>query len=260
MSKQGYLHFQSGKESVPGFFVTPTQTTASVVVFHEIWGLGRHVQEVCKRISKLGFTVMAPDFYWREKKMLVPEKIRTAMEGVWDLSLAERRDINKVREVLTRKGLSQEIFEVVTTLYNQHFRDRMLDDAVACVKYAHRRTPKVATVGFSMGGGLSAQVATRFLQLAACVVFYGEPPEAQQVDKIQAPILAIQAEHDDITNSKIPSFVNSVLASGKDLTLKVYPSTTHGFFNNTNRQIYNKAAADDAWGLTKWFLLRTLKK
>ncbi len=259
MLKQGYLQFQSGKERVPAFFVTPAQATASVVIFHEVWGLGPHVREVCKRISKLGFTTIAPNLYWREKK-LVLEKIRAAMEGVWDLSLAERRDVDKVREALTKKGLSQEIFEVATTLYDQHFRDRMLDDAVACVKFARQRTPKVATVGFSMGGGLSARVAARFSHLASCVIFYGEPPEAQQVEKIQAPILAIQAEHDDITNSKIPSFVNSVLASGKDLTLKVYPGTTHGFFNHTDKQLYDKAAAVDAWELTKWFLLRTLKQ
>lgn len=203
---------------------------------------------------------MAPDFYFRHRKLLVPEKIRIAMEGVWNLSLAERRDVNKVREALTRKGLSQEIFEVVTTLYNQDFRDQMLDDAVACVRYAHQTTPKVATMGFSMGGGLSAQVGARFSQLASCLVFYGEPPEPQNVGKIKCPILAVYAEHDDIANSKIPNFVNSVLASGKDLTLKVYPGTTHGFLNDSNPKIYNKAAADDAWELIRWFLLRTVRQ
>ena len=258
--RQGFLRFRSGKQRVPAFFVKPAQPKGSVIVLHEVWGLVPHIQQVCKRVSKLGFTAIAPDLYWKHKKLLVQEKIQTAIEGVWELSLGERRDIHKVREVMTRKSLSQEILDLVTTLYSQDFRDQMLDDAVACVRYAHQRTQKVATLGFCMGGGISARIATRYSRLASCVVFYGEPPEAQDVNKIKAPILAIHAEQDDIINAKIPSFVNSVLTSGKDLTLKVYPRTLHGFFNDTNKQVYNKAAAQDAWELTKWFLLRTFKQ
>ncbi len=238
----------------------PARPQGSVIVLHEVWGLVPHIQEICKRVSKLGFAAIAPDLYWRHKNLLLPGKIRMAMEGIWELSLAERRDIHKVRQVLTRKGLSREIFQLVATLYNQDFRDQMLDDAVNCAKYAYESTPKVATMGFCLGGGISARVATRFSKLAACVMFYGEPPEASDVDKIRAPILAIHAEQDDIINAKVPSFVSSALASGKDLTLKVYPRTVHGFFNDTHREIYNKAAAEDAWELTKWFIFRTLKQ
>src|SRR3989442_12800781 len=136
----------------------------------------------------------------------------------------------------------------------------MLDDADACVKDSYERTPRVATLGFCLGGGISARVATRLSQLTACVVFYGEPPDAPGVQKIRAPILAIHAEQDEIINSKIPEFVQSVLASGKDLTLKVYPPTRHGFFNDSNRETYNGAAAEDAWELTKWFLSRKLRQ
>ncbi len=245
---------------VPAFFVKPASPAGSVVVLHEVWGLVPHIEDICKRISKLGFTAVAPDLYWKHKELLVPEKIRAAMEGVWNLSLLERRDISKVREALTKKGLSHEIMQVATTLYNQDFRDQMLDSAVACVKYVYERNPRVATLGFCMGGGISARVATRFPQLTACIVFYGEPPDTPEVQKIRAPILAVHAEQDEIINSKIPEFVHSALASGKDLTLKVYPATRHGFFNDTNKEIYNGAAAEDAWELTKWFLSRKLRQ
>jgi carboxymethylenebutenolidase len=257
--EQGHLRFESTGGRVPAFFVKPASPAGSVVVLHEVWGLVPHIENVCKRISKLGFTAVAPDLYWKHKELLVPEKIRAAMEGVWNLSLLERRDINKVREALTKKGLSQEIMQVAMTLYNQDFRDQMLDSAVACVKYTYERTPRVATLGFCLGGGISARVATRFPQLTACIVFYGEPPTTE-VKKIRAPILTIHAEHDEIINSKIPEFVHSVLSSGKDLTLKVYPATRHGFFNDTNKENYNGAAAEDAWELTKWFLSRKLRR
>jgi carboxymethylenebutenolidase len=258
--EEGHLWFESTGGRAPAFFVKPASPAGSVVVLHEVWGLVPHIENVCKRISKLGFTAVAPDLYWKHKELLVPEKIRAAMEGVWELSLLERRDINKVREALTKKGLPHEIMQVATTLYNKSFRDQILDNAVACVKYVYERTPKVATLGFCLGGGISARVATRFPQLSACIVFYGEPPDTPEVQKVRAPILTIHAEQDEIINSKIPEFVHSVLASGKDLTLKVYPATRHGFFNETNREIYNGAAAEDAWELTKWFLSRKLRQ
>ena len=258
--EQGHLSFESTGGRVPAFFAKPASPAGSVVVLHEVWGLVPHIEDVCKRISKLGFTAVAPDLYRKHKELLVPEKIRAAMEGVWNLSLLDRRDINKVREALTKKGLSHEIMRVATTLYNQDFRDQMLDDAVACVKDSYERTPRVATLGFCLGGGISARVAARFSQLTACIVFYGEPPDTLGVQKIRAPILAVHAEQDEIINSKIPEFVQSVLASGKDLTLKVYPATKHGFFNDSNRETYNGAAAEDAWELTKWFLSRKLRQ
>src|SRR3989449_11611868 len=186
--EQGHLSFESPGGRVPAFFVKPASPAGSVVVLHEVWGLVPHIEDVCKRVSKLGFTAVAPDLYRKDKELLVPEKIRAAMEGVWSLSLLERRDINKVREALTKKGLSHEIMRVATTLYNQDFRDQMLDDAVACVKYSYERTPRVATLGFCLGGGISARVATRFSQLTACIVFYGEPPDTLGVQRIRARI------------------------------------------------------------------------
>src|SRR3989441_11870292 len=104
---------------VPAFFAKPASPAGSVVVLHEVWGLTPHIEDVCKRISKLGFTAVAPDLYWKHKELLVPQKIRAAMEGGWDLSLLERRNINKVREGVTKKGLREEIMQVATTLYKQ---------------------------------------------------------------------------------------------------------------------------------------------
>jgi carboxymethylenebutenolidase len=70
--------------------------------------------------------------------------------------------------------------------------------------------------------------------------------------------LAIYANHDEIINNLVPAFVGAMLENGKDLTLKTYPRTKHGFFNDSRKEVYDRAAADESWDITKWFLERTL--
>ncbi len=255
-----YITYRSRSAQVPAFSIEPLKTTGSLVVLHEVWGLLPHIKDICKRLGKLGFATFAPNLYWKHEDLLVPEKIRTAMAAVWGLPLEERYDLQKVRRELANKHVSAETFDVIAVLYNRHFRDQMLRDATSCVQYALSRYDRVGSIGFCMGGGLSIRLATKINRLASCVVFYGEPPYPRDVAKINSPVLSIHAGTDEIINSKVPGFVEAAITSGKDLTLRVYSKTRHGFFNDTNEELYDKEAAEDAWELTKWFLERTLAK
>lgn len=227
-------------------------------MLHEVWGLDPHIEDVCKRVGKLGFASMAPNLYQGYDDVLTPENIQKAMEGVWDLSLEDRRDKGKVERELTKKKAGSDVKETVGILYDQGFRDRLLSTAMNTVEQAYSRFGKVATLGFSLGGGLSLKVAAKSRQLSAVVAFCGEPPDPEDVLRISAPILAIYASQDEIINQKVPAFVGTVLGTGKDLTLKVFPGTKHGFFNHTNGKIYDREATAEAWELTGQFLRRTL--
>lgn len=231
-----------------------------MVVFHEVWGLVRHTEDVCKRVGKLGFAAIAPNLYRGYDDILTPSNIEKAMQGVWGLSLEERRDKAKVAETLAKKGLGDDIREVTSVIYDQHFRDRLLNDAVSAVEAARSKFDKVSTLGFCIGGGLALKAATRTRQLTSVVGYYGEPPASEDVKKISVPVLAIYASQDEIINQKVPAFVGAALTAGKDLLLKTYPRTKHGFFNDTRRKVYNGRAADESWGLTGWFLERTIGK
>jgi carboxymethylenebutenolidase len=242
----------------PEFSVTPKGATACIVVFHEVWGLVGHTQDVCKRIGKLGFAAKAPNLYRDYGDVLTPARIQQAMEAVWNLSLEERRNKTKVDMELDRKKVGAEVREVVSVIYDPNFRDRLLEDAVSIVDKAHSDFDDVATLGFCLGGGLSMKAATKSRRLTCAVSFYGEPPATPSVREIRAPVLAIHAETDEIINQKVPEFVGAMLDEGKDLTLKTYPKTKHGFFNDRRRQVYNKGAAEEAWDITKWFLERKL--
>lgn len=240
------------------FSVVPKRASGCVVVFHEVWGLVEHTEDVCKRVSKLGFASVAPNLYTGHEKLLTPANIQKAMEGVWELSLEERRDKAKVAQVLSRTGAGEEVREVASVLYDPRFRDKLLEDALAAVERAHSKFDGVTTLGFCIGGGLSLKCATRNHELKSAVSFYGQPPATEDAAKITVPILALHANQDEIINKSVPDFVEAMLDGGKDLTLKTYPRTKHGFFNDTRKEVYDRDAAGEAWDITKWFLERTL--
>jgi carboxymethylenebutenolidase len=241
-----------------GFSIEPKGSSGCVVVFHEVWGLVEHTEDVCKRLSKLGFASSAPNLYRGHEGLLNPGNIQRAMEGVWDLSLDERRDKVKVAKALNQKKASREVRETVSLLYDPAFRDGLLADALAAVDDAHAEFEGVTTLGFCMGGGLSLKCATKNQELRSAISFYGEPPAAEDVARISIPILDIHANQDEIINKKVPSWVEAMLDGGKDLTLKTYPRTKHGFFNDTRKEVYDRTAAAEAWDITGWFLERTL--
>jgi carboxymethylenebutenolidase len=240
------------------FSITPEGALGCVVVFHEVWGLVGHTEDVCKRVGKLGFAAFAPNLYKGHSRLLTPDNIQEAMEGVWELSLEERRDKAKVVRELDKKGASAEAREVAATLYEPSFRDRMLEDALAAVERARSKFDRVSTLGFCLGGGLSLKCAARSNHLVSAVSFYGQPPTAAEVPSISIPVLDIHAYQDEIINKSVPSWVGAMLDGGKDLLLKTYPDTKHGFFNDSRKEVYNRDAAGESWGITRWFLERTL--
>ena len=244
-----------------GFSIIPKGASSCVVVFHEVWGLVGHTKDLCKRIGKLGFAAVAPNLFRGYEDLLTPDNIQETMEGVWELSLEERRDKKKVIETLAKKGVSKKIMKVASVIYDAQFRNRLLAEAIAAVDRAHSKFGGVATLGFCIGGGLSMKVAAaRSRQLKSAISFYGEPPVGPDLKAITIPVLAIYANKDEIINLKVPAFVGAMLDGGKDLTLKTYPRTVHGFFNDTRKSVYNRRAADESWEITKWFLDRTLGK
>jgi len=229
-----------------------------VVIFHEVWGLVPHFADVCKRIGKLGFAATAPNLYTGHTEILTPPNIQAAMGAVWNLSLEERRDKAKVERELARKKADQRVREVVALLYDQSFRDTLLSRAMAAVNEARTEFANISTLGFCLGGGLSLNVAARSEGITSAISFYGEPPNNTDTQRITAPVLAILASQDEIINQKVPAFVEGALKGGKDLTLRIYPGTKHGFFNDTRKAVYNRDASHEAWELTKFFLAGTL--
>lgn len=226
------------------------------MVLHEIWGLDPHIAEVCKRLGKLGFATAVPDLYRGNGALLTPSNIQNAMAAVWNLTLEERWDRTKVAAELARKGGGREVEEVLSVLYDQRFRKRILEIATETVLEGRARHGRVATLGFSLGGGLSLAAAAGPAPPDAAVAYCGEPPKSGFAASV--PTLAIYATRDELIGPKVPALVDSAMKHGSDLTVRVLPNTRHDFFNKTKKDQYDPQAAEEAWELTEWFLVKNL--
>ncbi|MDG6949197.1 MAG: dienelactone hydrolase family protein [Nitrososphaerota archaeon] len=229
-----------------------------IVVLHEVWGPDAHIGKVCKRLGKSGFSATAPSLYKGYESLLTPPNIRRAMDVVWSLSLEERRDKRKMAREVARKGAGSKTQEVLSVLYDREFRDGMLEIVIEAVRDAKARHERVATLGFSLGGGLSLVAATKPGRPDAAVAYCAEPPNPSAFRGIAIPTLVICASRDELMNPLMPAFMEAALAGGSDLLVKTIPNTQHDFFNEGMKERYNRAAAEDAWETVIWFLTRAL--
>ena len=125
-------------------WLPPGGTGAAVVVFQEIFGVGRYIRSRCADLAALGYVVLAPEIYWRLGVVAVDEDA--------DDLLAQGM------------GLMQRVDW-----------DTAVADGVAAVRHARGMsevTGDVGAVGFCFGGGLAFNVAAEE-PLDALVSYYG---------------------------------------------------------------------------------------
>jgi carboxymethylenebutenolidase len=122
---------------------------------------------------------------------------------------------------------------------------------------------KVFTVGFCMGGRQSWLAAAGGHGLAGAVGFYGRPGPAQDgapgpaqlAERIEAPVLALQAGADqNITADQNEAFEQALSGAGVEHELVVYEGAPHSFFDRKQEEF--AAASDDAWQRTLDFVDR----
>src|SRR5579872_2205132 len=126
-----------------------------IVVVHENRGLNPYIEDVARRAALAGFISIAPDAL-------------TPLGGY-------PGDDDKGREMQAKRD-----------------KNEMLEDFIAAYDYLKNHKDcngKVGVVGFCFGGWIANMMAVRIPTLAASVPFYGPEPPAEEVPKIQAPLL-----------------------------------------------------------------------
>ena len=209
------VSFPSDGRTTEGYLATPASGKGSgVVVIQEWWGLVPHIKDVCDRFAAEGYVALAPDLYHG--------KSTTSPDEAGKLMMAMR--IDEAEKDL--RGAIQYLVDHDATTGN-----------------------KVGTVGFCMGGALSLYAATKNPQVGACVVFYGGHPNVKpDLAKLQAPVLGLYAERDGfVTPESVRQLERQLKALGKSAEMHIYPDADHAFFNNERPEVYNEAAAKDAW-------------
>jgi carboxymethylenebutenolidase len=202
-----------------------------VVVVQEWWGLNDHIKDIAGRLAHEGFVALAPDLY-RGRVTQDP-----AQAGAW------MRELD---------------------------RDEALSILLGAISFLQENEPifaekpgseHIGVIGFCMGGTFALQLPCRTQAIRVAVPFYGDLPDPiEQIRDIQCPVLFFAAGKDRWINAeKVERLREAFATYGVNGEVRVYPDAEHAFFNDTRPEVYNSAAAQDAWMRTIALLNRTLK-
>ena len=219
------VQFPSNGGTTSGYLATPPQGKGpGVLVIQEWWGLVGHIKKVCDRFAAEGFSALAPDLY-HGKTATEPD---TAGKLFMALNIAQAE--KDLRGALTFLA-------------------------------GHSSTAKLGVVGFCMGGQLALFAATLNPNVGATVNFYGIHPNVKpDYSKLAGPVLGLFAEKDGFVTPQLAKETDAAIKkAGKASEIHIYPGVDHGFFNDERPDVYNKAAADDAWRRTLAFFRTHLK-
>jgi carboxymethylenebutenolidase len=264
--KDGFVEYRSeGRRKGEAYCANPKPgpPLGQVIVIHEVWGFTRFIRDLCDRLSRQGFSAVAPVLFWRDNALFSADRLREGMKAVWGLGLEERFQLARLEAAMRKGRVSSETESMLRMLYDRRFRAKLLRDLLSLERRLSHESPGLRTgvVGFSMGGKLALQLAARAAaRIEACVAYSAEPVSGPVLRGIGSPLLLLYGGKDRFMLSGLPDFVKATIANGKDLELKIYRSAGHEFFDETNESGYESVAAIDAWSATVDFLRRRLSR
>ena len=209
--KTGILNLNTSRGATTAFVARPeTEASAAVILIQEWWGINDHIRDIAGRYAKEGYLCVAPDLY-RGKLAKTAEEAGKLMH-----SLAIEDGLETIRETIAEAKRA----------YNAQ---------------------KIGITGYCMGGTFALRAACEINELAAAAPFYGDIPEENVLKNLKAPTLFIAGKRDAWIN---PEKVNQLKDAARKYNLPVEVisyDADHAFFNNTRPEVYDPAAATDAW-------------
>jgi len=212
----------NGNGEVKGYVVKPANTTGklpAVLVIHENRGLNPYIKDVARRVAKAGFMALAPD-------------------GLTSVGGYPGNDADG-------KALQQTVD-----------RTKLMNDFFAGYEHLAARedsTGKVGAVGFCYGGGVCNALAVAYPELNASVPYYGRQAKAEDVPRIQAPLMLHYGALDKRINAGWPDYEAALKANNKTYEAYIYEDANHGFHNDSTPR-YDEKMAELSWDRTiGWF-------
>jgi len=208
-----------------------------VLVVQEIFGVHDYIQDVCRRLAKLGYLAIAPELHARQ---------------------GDPRQYANVEELLGQLVSKVPDAQVMTDL----------DACVAWAKARGGNVDRLVITGFCWGGRITWLYAAHNPQLKAGVAWYGrlvgQPGELTPTNpldlagKLHAPVLGLYGGADQSIPLASVEQMHKALAAAtnpasKASTIRVYEQAPHAFHADY-RPSYRKEAAEDGWRrLQAWF-------
>jgi carboxymethylenebutenolidase len=204
-----------------------------VLVIQEIFGVHAYIQDVCRRLAKLGYLAIAPEMFYRQG------------------DVSKLTDIAQIRQIVSKVPDDQVLSD--------------LDAAVAwAAKSANGNTQKLGITGFCWGGRITWLYAAHNYNVKAGVAWYGRlvgestpltpkhPVDIAQ--KLHAPVLGLYGGKDTgISLDTVEQMRDRLTGCSTNSEIIVYPEAPHAFHADY-RPSYRQTEAEDGWQrLQDWF-------
>jgi carboxymethylenebutenolidase len=232
---QEWVTVKHDGRSVETFVVYPESKdkTPVVVIIHEIFGMTEWVQDLADQVAEAGYIAVAPDLL----SGMAPNGGRT--------------------KDFPPNGVGEAIGHLNP--------DQITADLNAVADYGLKlpaANGKLFVAGFCWGGGQTFRFAVNRPDLKAAFVFYGGPPPADDMVRIQAPVYGFYAGNDARIDATIPTTKERMAAAGKTYEPAIYDGAGHGFMRageDPGGNEGNRKARNEAWARWKDLLQRLSK-
>ena len=214
-----------------------------IIVVQEIFGVHAYIQDVCRRLAKLGYLAIAPEMFYRQG------------------DVSKLTDIAQIRAIVNKVPDDQVLAD--------------LDATVAwAAKSAQGNIQKLGITGFCWGGRITWLYAAHNYNVKAGVAWYGRligestpltPKHPIDIaSNLHAPVLGLYGGKDTgIALDTVEQMRDRLKSCSTDLEIAdleiadseiiVYPEAPHAFHADY-RPSYRQTEAEDGWKrLQAWF-------
>ena len=223
--------------TIPGYYARPDGKGPypMVLVIHEIWGVHEYIQDICRRLAKVGYFAVAPELSARQGD---PRKFT-------DNSMIMQQIMSKIPDA------------------------EVASDLDATVAWARKdktaNTVKLGVTGFCWGGRQVWLYAAHNPKLKAAVSWYGflTNPDSpimpkgalDLVSSINVPVLGLYGGADPNNPEPVVHEMEAKLKEAhKHCEFVIYPDAPHAFFADY-RPSYRPEPAKDGWArMLAWFM------
>ena len=227
--EQDVAYGESAARNLVGFLALPAdaaQPLPGIIVIHESWGLTDDVKAMTRRLAAEGYVALAVDLFGG-KTADTPDQALPLTRALLTEPDAVRANLKLAYEYLEKYALS----------------------------------PKIASIGWSLGGAWSLQTALMLPDdLDAAVMYYGQIVNREStLDTLKMPILGFFGALDESIAVRDVQYFRSTLSSlGKPAQIVIYSGAREGFANPGSAN-YDEKAASESWEKTIAFLDESLK-
>ncbi|WP_375138770.1 dienelactone hydrolase family protein [Piscinibacter defluvii] len=196
-----------------------------LLLLQEIFGINPHIRGVAQQYALAGFSVIAPDLFWRQGRRIELGYVGEERERALALMRTVARD------------------DVVADL----------QASLAALRARPECGARVGAIGYCMGGRL-AFTAAALCNVDAAVCYYGGgiAGQLELAPQIRCPILFHHAQQDASIPPEAVAAVRAAMAHAP-AQFHDYPGAQHGF-NCWSRATYHPASAALALGRSLGFL------